>query len=111
MLSRSYISLDVDSSITTPIILLKSKINYRIIINNVSASRNFTNELMQVDAPRSSTSGQGLHRYVVQPGQAVWSAYYDRLTDIQDIYNVSERLKENNYKAIALVYKSWAYSI
>ena len=94
----------------TPGVLL-GQMQYRIIINNVSASRNFTNELMQVDAPRSSTSGQGLHRYVVQPGQAVWSAYYDRLTDIQDIYNVSERLKENNYKAIALVYKSWAYSI
>jgi hypothetical protein len=94
----------------TPGVLL-GQMQYRIISNNVNASRNFTNELMQVDAPRSSTSGQGLHRYVVQPGQAIWSGYYDRLTDIEDIYKVSEKLKENNYKAIALVYKSWTYSI
>lgn len=91
--------------------VLLGQMQYRIISNNVSASRNFTNELMQVDAPRSSTNGQGLHRYVVEPGQAVWAGYYDRLTDIEDIYKVSDKLKENNYKAIALVYKSWAYSI
>ena len=94
----------------TPGVLL-GQMQYRLINNNVTASRNFTNELMQVDAPRSSTSGQGLHRYVVQPGQAVWTGYYDRLTDVEDIYKVSDQLKENNYKAIALVYKSWVYSI
>jgi hypothetical protein len=33
------------------------------------------------------------------------------MADIEDMYAIAERLKENNYKAIALVYKSWAYSI
>lgn len=94
----------------TPGVLL-GQMQYRIVNNSIQASRNFTHELMQVDAPRASTSGQGLHRYVVNPGQAVWSAFYDRLTDVEDIYKISDRLKENNYKAIALVYKSWAYSI
>jgi hypothetical protein len=84
---------------------------YRIVNNSIQAARNFTHELMQVDAPRASPGGQGLHRYVVQPGQAVWTGFYDRLTDVEDIYKISDRLKENNYKAIALVYKSWAYSI
>ena len=91
--------------------VLLGQMQYRLINNNVTTSRNFTNELMQVDAPRSSTSGQSLHRYVVQPGQAVWTGYYDRLTDVDDIYKVSDKLKENNYKAIALVYKSWVFSI
>ena len=66
---------------------------------------------MQVDAPRGSASGAGLHRYVVNPGAAVWDGFYRLLTDVQDIYTIADRLKENNYKAIALVYKSWAYSI
>jgi hypothetical protein len=94
----------------TPGILL-GQMQYRIVNNSIQAARNFTHELMQVDAPRASPGGQGLHRYVVQPGQAVWTGFYDRLTDVEDIYKISDRLKENNYKAIALVYKSWAYSI
>lgn len=94
----------------TPGILL-GQMQYRIVNNSIQASRSFTHELMQVHAPRSSPGGQGLHRYVVQPGQAVWTGFYDRLTDVEDIYKISDRLKENNYKAIALVYKSWAYSI
>lgn len=94
----------------TPGVLL-GQMQYRIVNNSIQASRSFTHELMQVDAPRSSTSGQGLHRYVVNPGQAVWTSFYDRLTDVQDIYSIADQRKENNYKAIALVYKSWAYSI
>jgi len=91
--------------------ILLGQMQYRIVSSSIQASRNFTHELMQVHAPRASTSGQGLHRYVVQPGQAVWTSFYDRLTDVEDMYKIADRLKENNYKAIALVYKSWAYSI
>ncbi len=91
--------------------ILLGQMQYRIVNSSIQASRSFTHELMQVDAPRSSPGGQGLHRYVVQPGEAVWSSFYDRLTDVEDMYKISDQLKENNYKAIALVYKSWAYSI
>ena len=59
------------------------QLQYRIINNAVSAARNFTHELMQVDAPRSSTSGLGLHRYTVNPGAAVWSSFYQNITDIK----------------------------
>jgi hypothetical protein len=91
--------------------VILSQMQYRIVNNSISAARNFTHELMQMDAPRSSTSGLGLHRYIVGPGSGVWTGFYQNLTDIEDIIKVSENLKENNYKAIALVYKSWAYSI
>lgn len=94
----------------TPGVML-GQMQYRIVNSSVQAARNFTHELMQVDAPRASAGGAGLHRYVVNPGAAVWSNFYNYLTDIEDIYAISDRLKENNYKAIALVYKSWAYSI
>ncbi|RIV23856.1 SusD/RagB family nutrient-binding outer membrane lipoprotein [Fibrisoma montanum] len=94
----------------TPGVML-GQLQYRIVNASVSAGRSFTHELMQVDAPRASTSGGGLHRYVVNPGAGVWSNFYTNITDIEDIYAIADRLKENNYKAIALVYKSWAYSI
>ena len=88
-----------------------SQLQYRIVSSAVTASRNFTHELMQVDAPRSSPGGTGLHRYVVNPGAGVWSNFYSYLTDIEDIYQIADELNEPNYKAIALIYKSWAYSI
>ena len=91
--------------------VILGQMQYRIINSSVSAARGFTHELMQVDAPRSSISGLGLHRYTVNPGAGVWSSFYQNLTDAEDIYTIADRLKENNYKAIALVYKCWAYSI
>lgn len=94
----------------TPGVML-GQLQYQIVNTTINASRNFTHELMQVDAPRSSAGGTGLHRYVVNPGAGVWSNFYTYLSDIEDIYAISDKLKENNYKAIALVYKSWAYSI
>jgi len=94
----------------TPGVML-GQLQYRIVNSSINAGREFTHELMQVDAPRSSTSGQGLHRYVVNPGAGVWTHFYGYMNDIEDIYAISERLQEKNYQAIALVYKSWAYSI
>lgn len=94
----------------TPGVML-GQMQYRIVNSSISAARNFTHELMQVDAPRSSAGGGGLHRYVVNPGAGVWSNFYEYLTDIEDIYSIATRLGENNYRAIALVYKTWAYSI
>jgi hypothetical protein len=94
----------------TPGVML-GQLQYRIVNSSISAARNFTHELMQVDAPRVSTGGGGLHRYEVNPGAGVWSNFYGYMTDIRDIYTIAARLNENNYRAIALVYKCWAYSI
>lgn len=91
--------------------VILGQMQYRIVSSSMQAARNLTHELMQVDAPRSSAGGAGVHRYVITPGSGVWSSFYGYLTDIQDIYTIADRLKENNYKAIALVYKAWAYSI
>jgi len=94
----------------TPGVML-GQLQYRITNSSISAARNFTHELMQVDAPRASTSGGGLHRYIVSPGDGVWTSFYTYMSDIQDIYNLADKLNEKNYKAIALTYKCWAYSI
>jgi hypothetical protein len=94
----------------TPGVML-GQLQYRIVTTNISEARSFTHQLMQVDAPRASTGGGGLHRYVINAGAGVWSTYYRYLADIEDIYSIADKLKENNYKAIALIYKCWAYSI
>ncbi|KAA6432696.1 SusD/RagB family nutrient-binding outer membrane lipoprotein [Dyadobacter flavalbus] len=94
----------------TPGVML-GQLQYQIVNSTVNASRNFTHELMQVDAPRASAGGGGLHRYIVNPGSGVWNNFYSYLNDIEDIYLIADRLNENNYKAISLIYKTWAYSI
>ncbi|MBU0695026.1 MAG: SusD/RagB family nutrient-binding outer membrane lipoprotein [Bacteroidetes bacterium] len=94
----------------TPGVIL-GQLQYRLVNTSITQGRSFTHELMQVDAPRSSTNGVGLHRYVVNPGAAVWNSFYDSMTDVQDIYQNSKKLGENNYVAISLIYKSWIYSI
>jgi hypothetical protein len=95
---------------STPGVML-GQLEYRIVNTTINEGRFFTHQLMQVDAPRSSNNGGGLHRYVVEPGAAVWSNFYRYMTDIEDISSSADSLKEPNYKGIALVYKSWAYSI
>ena len=94
----------------TPGVML-GQLQYRIVSSTIRASRNFTHEVMQVDAPRSSPSGLGLHRYIVNPGSVLWSQLYGYLTDVEDIISISTTLKEDNYRGIALIYKCWIYSM
>ncbi|MDQ3393362.1 MAG: SusD/RagB family nutrient-binding outer membrane lipoprotein [Bacteroidota bacterium] len=91
---------------------LLSQMQYKFVNTSIGAAKNFTHEVMQVTAPRSSRNN-GLHRYVVTDatGTGVWNNFYSYVTDVEDLIEISERLNENNYKAIALIYKSWAYSI
>src|SRR5688500_20277605 len=58
----------------TPGVML-GQLQYRIVNSSVTAARSLTHELMQVDAPRSSTSGAGIHRYVISPGAGVWNNF------------------------------------
>ncbi len=90
--------------------VMLGQLQYKTVNTGVSAARNFTHELMQVDAPRSSNS-EGVHRYYINPGAGVWNGFYGNMADIDDIIASSEKLGEKNYKAIALIYKCWSYSI
>lgn len=111
--TRNFDELNVDPNrpkASTPGVML-GQLQYRIVNTTINEGRFFTHELMQVDAPRSSNSGGGLHRYIINPGAAVWSNFYRYMTDIEDIYKSADSLNEPNYKAIALIYKTWAYSI
>lgn len=95
----------------TPGVLL-GQMQYRFVNASIGSSRNFGHELMQVTAPRASTSG-GVHRYVVtaSANSGLWSSFYTLLADVQELYTTAEKLNEKNYQAIALIYKAWSYSI
>jgi hypothetical protein len=94
----------------TPGVILE-QMQYRMVSASLTRARSFTHNLMQVDAPRSSSGGGGVHRYIITPGESLWSTFYLLMNDVEDIIKIAEDLEEDNYKAIALVYKSWAYSI
>ena len=94
----------------TPGVIME-QMQYRMVSASLTRARSFTHNLMQVDAPRSSPGGDGIHRYVLTPGESLWSTFYLLMNDVEDIIAIAEELEEDNYKAIALVYKSWAYSI
>ncbi len=95
----------------TPGVML-GQLEYKMVNSSMMAAKSFTHELMQVTAPRYSTSG-GLHRYAVTPSSnnGIWTSFYSAMNDVQDMYAIADRLNEPNYKAIALIYKCWAYSI
>ena len=96
----------------TPGVML-GQLQYKMVNSTIGGARNFTHELMQMTAPRISADGNGVHRYVITAGAAsgFWNSMYSYMTDVNDIYRISDSLKENNYKGIALVYKCWAYSM
>ncbi len=95
----------------TPGVLL-GQMQYRFVNTAITTAKGFTHELMQVTAPRESTSG-GVHRYVITAGSAngLWDGFYARMADLEDLYAIGDKLGENNYKAISLIYKAWAFSI
>lgn len=112
---KNFVSLNTDPdnpSTVTPGVIL-SQLQYRMVVTGVTTARSFTHELMQMSAPRISSDGLGVHRYYVTAanGSSFWNSMYSYMNDIYDIYNISDKLKENNYKAIALLYKCWAYSM
>ena len=90
---------------------LLGQAEYQLVNSTISTSKQITHELMQVTAPRESASG-GLHRYEILPktGATIWDNVYNRLTDLNDIENIS-KTSQPNYQAIALTLKAWAFSI
>ena len=113
--TKNFTSINTDPtrpSTVTPGVILP-QLEYRMVSTSVNVARSFTHELMQVSAPRISADGLGVHRYYINAdnGSGFWNSVYGYMTDINDIYNISNKLGEANYKAIALVYKCWAYSM
>lgn len=85
---------------------------YSINSNLYNGAWGLTHELMQVHAPGVSTAGGGIHRYELLAGIRTWNYWeYGTIKNIEEVYTLGDQLSEDNYKAIALVYKCWLYSI
>src|SRR5687768_3567454 len=63
------------------------QLQYKFVNTSIGGARNFSHEIMQVTAPRSSTNN-GLHRYQVTEtaGTGLWTNFYDYMTDVNDLY-------------------------
>src|SRR5690606_319929 len=94
----------------TPGVLL-GQLQYRIVNAKMGDSKNFNHELMQVHAPRASTALNSVMRWHIDPRDGIWTNYYQRLLDIEDLYTISEEKNQPNYMAIALVMKAYVFTI
>lgn len=92
--------------------VLLGQLQYKFVNTAIGGASGFTHEIMQVSAPRSSQN-YGLHRYHIAPDtqSRLWTDMYNYMTDVEDLYDIADRLGQDNYKAIALIYKSWGYSL
>ncbi len=84
------------------------QLEYQLVNATISISKEFTHELMQVTAPRESSSG-GIHRYQILPndGTGIWNAIYARSADLNDLAQISEQTFPN-YQAVSLILKAWS---
>lgn len=92
--------------------VILDQLQYRMVNAAIGRSRGFTHELMQMMSPRASVNN-GLHRYVIEPNnsEGFWNNHYRLMTDLMDMYQVSERLGADAYMGVGLVLRSWNYSI
>lgn len=91
----------------TPGVLL-GQLQYRIVNAKMGETKGFAHELMQVHASRS---GSSVMRWEISPRDGVWTNYYQRLLDIEDLYAISEKLDQKNYMGIALIMKAYVFSL
>lgn len=85
---------------------------------NGNLSRNFriNNEFMQVTATTSNSDARQFHRYEVRPSESdyMWRNWYNRLTDIRDIYARAEESQQAGYQTfqgISLILDAWVSSL
>ena len=91
-------------TLLTPIIYEMASYNMN------SGADGFTFGVMQVSLPFPSPSG-GVHRYDISEnaGAGIWNTSYRWLTNVKETYDISVKLNDPNYQAIAMTLKAWIY--
>ncbi|MCH7412016.1 SusD/RagB family nutrient-binding outer membrane lipoprotein [Belliella sp. R4-6] len=92
--------------------VMLDQLQYRLVNSSIGRARGFSHELMQMTAPRLSINN-GLHRYFVEPNNSsgFWDNHYRLMTDAEDIYKIAEKLDAKAYMGVALILKTWSYSL
>lgn len=80
--------------------------------NSYSAWHNRTAHFMQAIVPYPTTATGGYHRYDVTDdiGTTMWNNHYRWLKNIDEMEKVCIEKNDNNYLAISLTLKAWAYA-
>lgn len=87
-----------------------SPVIYQSVWDNMQYGHRLANEFVQYSVHNSEINE--FHRYVVPHTESnnIWSRYYTNLTDITDMHRIAEERGNENYKAIAKIFKSWAFA-
>ena len=83
-----------------------------IVGANMSRSQRITNELMQVTVNMGDGDGK-IFRYDIRKAEAdyLYRNWYLELTNINDVYKGGVETASNSYQAIALICRSWVFSL
>jgi hypothetical protein len=94
---------------TTPDSFLAPVI-YQSTWDNMQYGHRLANEFVQYSVHNSEINE--FHRYVVPHPESnnIWSRFYRNLTDIVDMHRTAEEIGNDNYLAIAKIFKSWAFA-
>ena len=91
--------------------LLLPSIIFPAVNSHVGNSREITGEIMQYTARNNSFTEVQRFIFTLGMSTSVWNGFYGRLRDIIVMEDLSKDLGNPNYEAIALILKSWSFSI
>ncbi|MGV0923694.1 SusD/RagB family nutrient-binding outer membrane lipoprotein [Empedobacter tilapiae] len=80
--------------------------------NSYSAWHNRTAHFMQGIVPYPSNASGGYHRYDVTDdiGTTMWNNHYKWLKNLDEMEEAAIKANDQNYQAVALTLKAWAYA-
>ncbi|AMR31254.1 hypothetical protein A0256_07345 [Mucilaginibacter sp. PAMC 26640] len=83
-----------------------------VVATNMSRSQRLTNELMQVTVNMGDGDGK-IFRYDVRKAESdyLYRNWYLELTNINDVYRGGVEIASPTYQAIALICRSWVFSL
>lgn len=93
---------EVSSSLLLPTVIRSS------VYEMGDLAWNYGNVVMQYTAKIQFTNED---RYNWGPQNDPYNQFFGLLRDVNNVYKISDEAGENNYKAIALIMKSWMYHI
>jgi len=91
--------------------LLLPSIIFPAVNAHLYGSREISHELMQYTSNNNSFTQVQRFIFTLGNSNSVWNGFYGRIGDISVMQNLAKELGDVNYEAIAIIMKSWSFSI
>ena len=91
--------------------LLLPSVIYGAVNTNVTNGRVIGHEIMQYSALNNSFTQVQRFIFTLNNSNSVWNGFYGQVTNLYTIRDMAIELEEPNYEAIALIMKSWVFSV